>query len=170
VREHLFANFENTRSAPWVLSVALWLEDLPWTGSPCSPDFLSSSLALTNFMRLSLMKAAHASVGGAPCRKSGPWAEKGAAQPFNALATRAKDCRPRARVLAPGVKAFEEIHFRPMYAWANMGHPSRAMAQLAADSLSQDLTKQATVSISIHSYDNNEVRSAGLGNLQIACL
>jgi hypothetical protein len=35
------------------------------------PDFLSSSLALTNFMRLSLMKAAHAPVGGAPCRKSG---------------------------------------------------------------------------------------------------
>jgi hypothetical protein len=35
------------------------------------PDFLSSSLALTNFMRLSLMKAAHAFVGGAPCRKFG---------------------------------------------------------------------------------------------------
>jgi hypothetical protein len=34
--------------------------------------------------------------------------------------------------------------------------------------VSQNLTKQATVSISIHSYDNNEVRSAGLGN--IACL
>jgi hypothetical protein len=26
-------------------------------------------------MRLSLMKAAHAAVGGIPCRKSGPWAE-----------------------------------------------------------------------------------------------
>jgi hypothetical protein len=36
--------------------------------------------------------------------------------------------------------------------------------------VSQNLTKQPTVSISIHSYDNNEVRSAGLGNLQIACL
>jgi hypothetical protein len=42
--------------------------------------------------------------------------------------------------------------------------------ELAADLLSQDLTKQATVSISIHSYDNNEVRSAGLGNVLIACL
>jgi hypothetical protein len=29
------------------------------------PDFLSSLLALANFMRLSLMKAAHADVGGA---------------------------------------------------------------------------------------------------------
>jgi hypothetical protein len=28
-------------------------------------------MALANFMRLSLMKAAHAGVGGAPCRKSG---------------------------------------------------------------------------------------------------
>jgi hypothetical protein len=36
-----------------------------------TPDFLSSLLALSNFMRLSLMKAAHADVGGDPCRKSG---------------------------------------------------------------------------------------------------
>jgi hypothetical protein len=28
-------------------------------------------MALASFMRLSLMKAAHAGVGGAPCRKSG---------------------------------------------------------------------------------------------------
>ena len=40
------------------------------------PDFLSNSLALTNFMRLSLMKAAHAVVGGAPCRKSGTMGRK----------------------------------------------------------------------------------------------
>ena len=37
--------------------------------------FLSSSPALTNFMRLSLMKAAHASVGGVPCKCGGPWAK-----------------------------------------------------------------------------------------------
>jgi hypothetical protein len=47
---------------------------LPWTGAPCSPkrtpDFLSSFPASANFMRLSLMKAAHAGVGGAPRRKS----------------------------------------------------------------------------------------------------
>jgi hypothetical protein len=40
------------------------------------PDFLWNSLALTNFMRLSLMKAAHASVVGAPCRKSGTMGRK----------------------------------------------------------------------------------------------
>jgi hypothetical protein len=35
------------------------------------PDFLWTLLALAHFMRLSLTKAAHADVGGAPCRKSG---------------------------------------------------------------------------------------------------
>jgi hypothetical protein len=34
-------------------------------------DFLLSLLALAHFMRLSLMKAARAGVGGAPSRKSG---------------------------------------------------------------------------------------------------
>ena len=55
------------------------------TGAPRSPertpDFLSSLLALANFMRLSLMKAAHAGVGGAPCRKSGYVGRKRWAQP-----------------------------------------------------------------------------------------
>jgi hypothetical protein len=40
------------------------------------PDFLSSFLALMDFMRLSLMKAAHASVGGVSCRKSGTMGRK----------------------------------------------------------------------------------------------
>jgi len=40
-----------------------------------------SLLALANFMRLSLMKAAHAGVGGAPCRKSGYVGRKRWAQP-----------------------------------------------------------------------------------------
>jgi hypothetical protein len=35
------------------------------------PDFLSSLLALANFMPLSLMKAAYANLVGAACRKSG---------------------------------------------------------------------------------------------------
>ena len=43
------------------------------------PDFLWSLLALPNFMRLSLLKAAHAVVSGAAHRKSGSpqrtWAE-----------------------------------------------------------------------------------------------
>jgi hypothetical protein len=55
------------------------------TGAPRSPkrppDFLSSLPALAHFMRLSLMKAAHAGVGGAPCRKSGYVGRKRWAQP-----------------------------------------------------------------------------------------
>src|SRR5271154_7174496 len=35
------------------------------------PDFLSRLLALANLMRLSLLKAAHAKLFGASCRKSG---------------------------------------------------------------------------------------------------
>ena len=45
-----------------------------WTGAPRSPqrtpDFLWSLMVLAHFMRLSLKKAAHAGVGGAPCRRS----------------------------------------------------------------------------------------------------
>jgi hypothetical protein len=48
-----------------------------------TPDFLSSLLALVNFMRLSLMKAAHAGVGGAPCRKSGYVGRKRRAKALN---------------------------------------------------------------------------------------
>ena len=55
------------------------------TGAPRSPertpDFLWRLMALANFMRLSLMKAAHADVGGAPCRKSGYVGRKRWAQP-----------------------------------------------------------------------------------------
>jgi hypothetical protein len=40
-------------------------------------------LALANFMRLSLKKAARADVGGAPCRKSGYVGRKRWAQPFD---------------------------------------------------------------------------------------
>jgi hypothetical protein len=36
---------------------------------------------LANFMRLSLMKAAHADIGGAPCRKSGYLGRKRRAKP-----------------------------------------------------------------------------------------
>jgi hypothetical protein len=46
-----------------------------------TPDFLSTLLALANFMRLSLMKAAHAAVGGARCRKSGYMGRKRRAKP-----------------------------------------------------------------------------------------
>jgi hypothetical protein len=64
-----------------------------WTRAPCShqrtPDFLSNVMALTKPMRLSLMKAAHVAVGGAPCRKSGTWAENdGGRSPFPMLSPR----------------------------------------------------------------------------------
>jgi hypothetical protein len=36
-----------------------------------------------------------------------------------------KQTEPRAIIVAHGVKAFEKLRFRPMYAEANMGHPSR---------------------------------------------
>jgi hypothetical protein len=59
------------------------------TGAPGSPkrtpDFLSSFLALAHFMRFSLMKAAYAGVGGAPCRKSGYVGRKRWAQPNERL-------------------------------------------------------------------------------------
>jgi hypothetical protein len=59
------------------------------TGAPRSqqrtPDFLWSLLVLVNFMRLSLMKAAHVAVGGAPCRKSGYVGRKRWAQPDDRL-------------------------------------------------------------------------------------
>jgi hypothetical protein len=45
--------------------------------------------------------------------------------PFQRFCYVTKGLRPRARVLAYGVKGLEKLHFRPMYALANMGHPSR---------------------------------------------
>jgi hypothetical protein len=44
---------------------------VPQVRAGVPPDFLLCLLALAYFMRLSLMKAAHAALGGAPCRKSG---------------------------------------------------------------------------------------------------
>jgi hypothetical protein len=67
------------------------------TGAPGSPqrtpDFLSSLLALANFMRLSLMKAAHAGVGGAPCRKFGYVGRKRWAKPHNRFCSIGNDNR-----------------------------------------------------------------------------
>jgi hypothetical protein len=86
------------------------------------PDFLSSSLTLANFMRLSLMKAAHAPVGGAPSRKSGTMGRKrrGAA-PSQRFCYVAKKLRPRARVLAHGVKALEKSVLGPCTLWRTWG-------------------------------------------------
>jgi hypothetical protein len=86
-----------------------------WTGAPRSPqrtpDFLSSLVALTNLMRLSLMKAAHAAVGWRPVAGNpGTWDEKDGAKPQPLWLSQRK--------------AMETIHFRPTYAGANVGHPS----------------------------------------------
>ena len=56
---------------------------MPLVRLSVTPDFLSSLLALATFMRLSLMKAAHAAIGGAPCRKSGYVGRKRWAQSNN---------------------------------------------------------------------------------------
>jgi len=60
----------------WSKNEALFPGRVPHVRQSVHPDFLSRSLALTNFMRLSLMKAAHAPVGGAPCKKSGTMGRK----------------------------------------------------------------------------------------------
>jgi hypothetical protein len=39
--------------------------------TPVPPDFLLSLMAMTNLMRLSLLKTAHAVMNEATCRKSG---------------------------------------------------------------------------------------------------
>src|SRR5271167_4446428 len=70
------------------------------------PDFLWSLLALANFMRLSLMKAAHAVMSGAAYRKSGVWdgihisAARPGIAPLRPLRGAAQDfCQPLCRPL-----------------------------------------------------------------------
>jgi hypothetical protein len=90
--------------------------ELPvWTGAPRSPkrtpDFLSTLMALTNFMRLSLMKAAHAAVGWRPVAENpGTWDENGLFPLLSAGSTAMVGASPH--------------RFRPTYAEANVGHPS----------------------------------------------
>jgi hypothetical protein len=62
---------------------------------------------------------------GVPCSPQRTWAEKAGAQPLQTLCYAAKRLRPRANVTAYGMRALEKIRFLPMYAGANMGHPSR---------------------------------------------
>ena len=52
------------------------------------PEFLSRLMALANFMRLSLMKAAHADLFGAMCRKSGSPIFFGPGTPWRTWGTR----------------------------------------------------------------------------------
>src|SRR6266849_5807543 len=76
-------------------------------------------------MRLSSMKAAHAGIGGAPCRKSG---YMGRRRILPMLSLDAQGLLLLAAVVSPHSKSVGRAAprlFRPMYAGANMGHPSR---------------------------------------------
>ena len=86
------------------------------------PDFLSSFLALTNFMRLSLMKAAHASVGGAPCRKSGTLGRKRRGAAPSSASDRWAIYRGQGQESSCNkVKAFEKSIFGPCTLWRTWG-------------------------------------------------
>jgi len=52
------------------------------------------------------------------------WAEEDRAQPLRTLLLCGQKAAG-ARALMHGLKALEKHRFRPMYAGANMGHPSR---------------------------------------------
>ncbi len=74
-RQFVQANRAGSRDHPLPIQKRVAERRRSGTGAPGSPgrtpDFLSSLPASALFMRLSLMKAAHAYVGEAPCRKSG---------------------------------------------------------------------------------------------------
>ncbi len=92
---------------------ALFPGRVPHVRPSVHPDFLSSFLALTNFMRLSLMKAAHASVGGRPLQEIRDHGPKKTGRSPSQRFCWAKRLRPRARVLAHRVKALEKSVFGP---------------------------------------------------------
>jgi hypothetical protein len=94
------------------------------------PDFLSSLVALAHFMRLSSQKAAHADLADAACRKSDSpqrtWDENnGGAAPFQRYWYAGKKLFLKGRIVSAWSESIGKIRFRPMYAGANMGHPSR---------------------------------------------
>jgi hypothetical protein len=65
VRENRkFAKFSRGRPESSIMPAVPGRIEKAIVGLP--PDFLLNLMALANFMRLSLMKAAHAGVGGAP--------------------------------------------------------------------------------------------------------
>ena len=105
---------------------------MPHVRTSVHPDLLSRLLALTSLMRLSLMKAAHASVGGASCRKSGTMGRKRWAKPFNRFEVN----KQRTEIVTfirirqkfnKSVRGAAPCRFRPTYAGANMGHPSHPL-------------------------------------------
>ena len=72
------------------------------------------------------MLADTSSLDGCPISPQRTWAEIDGRSPSNAFA--ARQCGCGQRIFARGVKALEKHRFRPMYAEANMGHPSRILS------------------------------------------
>jgi HlyD family secretion protein len=112
------------------LKLCLKTKSEPWTGAPRSPrrtpDFLSRFMALANFMRLSLTKAAHADASGSPVAGNpDTWAEKDGAKPNDRFSFPGQ----RAQ-LSDLLKAVETNHFRPRYATANLVHPSSSIGSI----------------------------------------
>jgi hypothetical protein len=95
------------------------------------PDFLWSLVVLANLMRLSSQKAAHATMADAACRKSGShqrtWADNDFFKCFHSRCPRGLS--PSRVFFCPhsnSVGGAAPRLFRPMYAGANMGHPSES--------------------------------------------
>ena len=98
-----------------------------WRGAPRSPDFLSRLVASANFMRLSLLKGAHAVVSrshvtGNPGSPQRTWDENGGAKPLPTLFARARDTVPE-RTVPTKVKAIENIVFGPCTLGRTWGTP-----------------------------------------------
>jgi hypothetical protein len=105
------------------------------TGAPGSPDFLSRLMASPRFMRLSVKKAAHAvssrsRATGNPGSPKRTWAENDV---FRMLSLHARELLLAPTAFCRRAEALEGAAprlSRPMYAAANMGHPSREWASL----------------------------------------
>ena len=109
------------------------------------PDFLWSLSALADFMRLSLMKAAHADLFGAMYRKSG----KALPKVFNVRFKRASlgGQNPDHGSVIPHVKAFENTIFGPrtlVRTWGTRPIPSDfAMTHTPSESLTVTAASEA---------------------------
>ena len=104
---------------------------LPWTGAPCSPwrtpgfpvefpgvDELHAAFLTESRTRIRRWRPVQ------EIRDHGP--KKTGRSPFERFYS-ARKAASAGRAVVHGAKALEEHRFRPMYAEANMGHPSRTI-------------------------------------------
>jgi hypothetical protein len=80
---------------------------------------------------------------GAPCSPQRTWPKKMGAAPFQRSATRVS-LRPRAKVLARGVKAFEESVFGPGTLWRTWGTRPEPKTEVGGSRLHQSPRKILT--------------------------